>query len=544
MRQGDTVRRWMLIGTLMTLAVTTLWLLPALAWTGGGGRGRTAGIAVESCPSVPTTPYFTIAYGTVQLDGAEAPAGTVVEAMSPRDNVVGCFEVSEPGHYGAMYIYGEDTSASPPIPGMRAGEEVTFHINGVEATASPVLLWYNDRELHQVGLSASLPSPVPDLTIQDMQVAPEVGLNEPIVVTVTIQNQSTSAVDHYFYTDIYVDHIPSGCGDPGWDYIRTNALGAGQSLPLTFTHPGFGQTGPHSFYVQVDSACQVAESNEGNNIDGPLRVKVVEGTPVPPPTADFTASPRSGPAPLAVQFTDLSAGRINTRLWAFGDGTSSPLQNPSHLYLAADTYTVTLAVSGPGGTDALTRTHYITTYTAVQAGFTAWPTAGLAPLTVVFTNTCTGDYTSSLWDFGDGVTSTLESPPHVYTAAAIYTVTLTASGLGGTDTLVRTNYISVYAPVQADFTAWPRSGVAPLVVAFTNLSSGDYATSLWDFGDGVTSTLTSPTHTYELVDVYSATLTVSGPGGRDTETKAAYITVREKYRVYLPLVLRQFAGTP
>ena len=44
--------------------------------------------------------------------------------------------------------------------------------------------------------------------------------------------------------------------------------------------------------------------------------------------------------------------------------------------------------------------------------FTTWPTSGVVPLTVAFTNTFSGDYTSSLWDFGDEVTSTLESPTH------------------------------------------------------------------------------------------------------------------------------------
>jgi uncharacterized repeat protein (TIGR01451 family) len=100
--------------------------------------------------------------------------------------------------------------------------------------------------------------------------------------------------------------------------------------------------------------------------------------------------------------------------------------------------------------------------------------------------------------------------------------------------------VAVYAPVVANFTGWPTSGVAPLTVVFTNTSSGDYTTSLWDFGDGITSTLESPTHTYTAAGVYTVTLTVSGPGGSDTEAKAEYISV--KYTVYLPLVLSEAEG--
>jgi hypothetical protein len=106
------------------------------------------------CSPVPNTPLFTITYGIVTLNDADAPVGTVVEARSPRDDVVGCFVVSEAGNYGAMYVYGEDISVSPPVPGMRSGETVAFYVNGAEATASPDLVWSNDRDLHQIGLSA------------------------------------------------------------------------------------------------------------------------------------------------------------------------------------------------------------------------------------------------------------------------------------------------------------------------------------------------------------------------------------------------------
>ncbi|MBU0490219.1 MAG: PKD domain-containing protein [Chloroflexi bacterium] len=110
--------------------------------------------ATGACPAVQNTPFFTIVYGEVTVNGAPAPAGTVVEARSPRVHTVGCCVVSEVGYYGAMYVYGEDNSVSPPIPGMRSGETIAFYVNGAAATASPPRTWVNDRDLHLVNLSA------------------------------------------------------------------------------------------------------------------------------------------------------------------------------------------------------------------------------------------------------------------------------------------------------------------------------------------------------------------------------------------------------
>ena len=127
--------------------------------------------------------------------------------------------------------------------------------------------------------------------------------------------------------------------------------------------------------------------------------------------ADFVASPPSGAVPLAVQFTNLSSGDYDTSLWNFGDGVTNTLENPSHTYVAVGVYTVSLSVSGLGGSDQLTRTHYITVSEAPpQADFMASPLAGQPPLTVTFTDTSTGTISAWLWEFGDGQTSSSQNP--------------------------------------------------------------------------------------------------------------------------------------
>jgi PKD repeat protein len=89
-------------------------------------------------------------------------------------------------------------------------------------------------------------------------------------------------------------------------------------------------------------------------------------------------------------------------------------------------------------------------YTPLRAGFMASPVRGRAPLTVTFTNTSVGLYTDSLWDFGDGFTSTHTNPTHTYTLTGTYSVTLTVIDADGamapprdSSTLVRSNYITV-----------------------------------------------------------------------------------------------------
>src|SRR5262245_58632809 len=80
----------------------------------------------------------------------------------------------------------------------------------------------------------------------------------------------------------------------------------------------------------------------------------------PTPVADFSATPTTGPMPLAVQFSDASTGSLSTWAWDFGDGATSSAQNPQHTYSTAGSYTVSLTVSGAGGSNSTTKSNFIT----------------------------------------------------------------------------------------------------------------------------------------------------------------------------------------
>ncbi len=164
-------------------------------------------------------------------------------------------------------------------------------------------------------------------------------------------------------------------------------------------------------------------------------------------TANFSGTPTSGCAPVTVQFTDLSTGPVISWDWDFGDGTPhSSLQNPSHQYLSAGTYSVSLKASSDSCFDVETKASYVTVSTIPVANFQGSPTSGGSPLTVNFTDLSSNNPTAWDWDFGDGTLhSSLKNPSHTYSTPGDYTVTLIASNSCGSDSEVKANYIHVTA---------------------------------------------------------------------------------------------------
>jgi uncharacterized repeat protein (TIGR01451 family) len=369
----------------------------------------------------------------------------------------------------------------------------------------------------------------------------------------------------------------------------------------------------------------VFASNGGNSTNS------VIGSGAIVPFANFTGTPTTGIVSLAVTFTDTSTGTITNRSWTFGDGGTTNTLNTTvaYTYNSAGTDTVTLVVSGPLGVSTNSRLNYIVVtngpphlvvspgnhdfgtqalgqsitqnfsvvnsgiqtltgsatvsgvpfalisgspYTlnsgqtglvsvsfspgtvgaftgsvvfasnggastnaltgsgasAPIAGFTGSPTNGAATLVVTFTDASSGTVTGRAWSFGDGATSAVISPSHSYTTAGVFSVSLTVLGPLGSNTLPRANYITVtnvFAAPVAAFTASPLSGAAPLLVSFTDASTGTITNHSWVFGDGNTSIATSPSHTYSNAGVYPVSLTVLGPGGSSSTNRPGLITV-------------------
>ena len=156
---------------------------------------------------------------------------------------------------------------------------------------------------------------------------------------------------------------------------------------------------------------------------------------------------------------------------------------------------------------------------AVSASAQAYPSSGTGPLTVNFTGSAEGGESpySYRWDFGDGQTSTLQSPAHTYAGAGSYRAALTVTDDGGAQDIssVPITVAAATLPLVASVAGSPTSGTAPMPVSFAGSAEGGelpYSYS-WNFGDGQTSTLQSPVHTYADAGSYGATLTVTDSSG-------------------------------
>ncbi len=132
------------------------------------------------------------------------------------------------------------------------------------------------------------------------------------------------------------------------------------------------------------------------------------------------------------------------------------------------------------------------------------------------------------WDFGDEYTSTAPNPQHTYITPGVYSVSLTVSDGSLSDTKVLENCITVLeTPPTANFSSLVTSGFAPFQTVFKNESTGNISSLLWDFGDGQSSTLENPYHTYQDTGTYTVQLIASNAAGADTSIKVDYISVSQ-----------------
>ena len=231
------------------------------------------------------------------------------------------------------------------------------------------------------------------------------------------------------------------------------------------------------------------------------------------PTADFTGT--NVCVGSATSFANYSAS-ATSHAWAFGDGNSSSLANPSHTYKAAGTYVVTLTSSNANGCSDQ-KSVSVVVYADPTADFST--ANGCVNTSISFSNSSsTGAY---IWDFGDGYASTAANPSHTYKTAGSYTVSLKVSNSFGCKSEVMQS-ITIYAAPTAGFN--DAQGCAQKGVSFTNTSSGasGYA---WSFGDNGTSASANPSHTYTTAGTYSVKLTASNTNGcASTITKSVTIS--------------------
>ena len=259
------------------------------------------------------------------------------------------------------------------------------------------------------------------------------------------------------------------------------------------------------------------------------------------PTATGTATPTATDIGLVVDFTcDATLGTSPfTYEWDFGDGTATnTLQNPSHAYAAAGSYTVTVTA-----TDAV----------GEQAGWTTIITVNALPSLVAMASPTTIDATQSVsysctptngtppytyaWEFGDGGTSDLQNPSHAYSTPGSYSANLTLTDAVG-ESASWTVIITVNSLLSVTGAATPSVIDSGQNVSFTCTPSGGTMpyTYAWDFGDGSTSTAQSPDHVFTRGGTYTVTVTVTDAANMSAEWTAV-ITVNSSFPLTTALLL-------
>ena len=161
---------------------------------------------------------------------------------------------------------------------------------------------------------------------------------------------------------------------------------------------------------------------------------------------------------LAANFTDASTdgdGTINSWSWSFGDGGSSAVQNPSHIYVSGGSYTVTLTVTDNLGRSAGTSriVTVIKPNVLPDANFTFTTSGSTANFTDASTDS-DGSISSRSWNFGDGNSSTLQNPSHAYALGGSYIVTLAVTdNMGATDSFQQVVNITGLPSAPSSLTA-------------------------------------------------------------------------------------------
>lgn len=240
------------------------------------------------------------------------------------------------------------------------------------------------------------------------------------------------------------------------------------------------------------------------------------------PAAQFTPNPDLGCAPLNVNLNNQSTGYNNTYVWNLGNGTNSNQHTPPTMVyqgsMGLDTiYVVNLVATNQCGVSSYTDTVRVLSQPVAYFGTNL--SVGCSPLTVQLSQNSYGAPTSYTWNFGDGNFSVNPTPgSHTFhyngTNDTLYFISLTVSNQCGVDTHVDSVRV-IPNTVQAFFNTNPINGCAPLAVNFTNFSNGATIYN-WDFGDGNTSNLINPSHTYHTGGAYNVMLAANNGCGFDT----------------------------
>jgi len=204
--------------------------------------------------------------------------------------------------------------------------------------------------------------------------------------------------------------------------------------------------------------------------------------------------------------------------WLFGDGDSSLQNSPSHFYDSVGNYNITLEITSPIGCTATSLfENWVRIVPPLEADFAfTYDSCNAEPVDFLDLSQANGNSpTSWQWLFGDGGSSDLQNPTHLFQRAGTQIITLNVA-LGECEGSVTKSLL--YYPVPQELKIAPNGGqfCGATTINFENLSipivDENYAVS-WDFGDGNSSNELNPTHNYENTGIFSVGLEIISPSG-------------------------------
>lgn len=345
--------------------------------------------------------------------------------------------------------------------------------------------------------------------------------------------------------DILVSGIPAGpfCGGDtftvNYDYQHTQALGSTNRFSVVLSNiNGSFSSGTVSIAITATTQNPIgsllATIPYNFTKSSKYRIKVVSSSPAKEsaesdsitinenPGANFTTN-------LATQcfkkhnyvFNNTSTGSGTlTYLWLFSDGDTSTAKNPSKKFSVYGSYTATLTTSGVNYLCKSTKVSSLTLRHSPIAGFAINKSSICRYDTAIFTNTSStpSGSMSYSWNFGDGSNlSTIVNPSHQYSNVNNYKVTLEVANTTNSCRDTIEQFIKVESKPTANFSISTPNRCYKTNISTFNNSSSISPTSplsyLWEFGDGDTSTKTSPVKVFTKFTNFSVKLTAATQGG-------------------------------
>jgi gliding motility-associated-like protein len=465
--------------------------------TSGGAQAITSGLGLDACggfPIVAPGGTFSLKLGNNAVNGIADRIEQTFFVTSANANFMYRYAVvfEDPGHTVAnqpSFVAEMLDSSGVQIPctyySVSAGAGIPGFLNSTGCTGVVYKPWSN--------VSIDLTS--------------YIGQN----VTIKFMTQDCALGGHFAYA-----YIDGSCSN--FNINQNNILCAGSSIQLT-APLGFATY----TWTLPNGTFQLGQTiNTG--LAGVYTLNMTTMTGCPGPTLTYTLieypKPNSNFTPTQITacspnftFTNtstISVGYIASSSWNFGDGFASYVLNTNHNYLSLGNYSVSLiSTSNMGCIDT----------TIIPVSIQPAPIPSFTLNTVCLNNTTTFTNTSSLssgtisnynWQFGDGTSSTLASPTHIYGSSGSFTTSLTVTSIAGcSETFTQVAIINPLPNVALSVT----NNCLGSVTSYTNLStitSGIISQYFWDYNfDGTTDhTTLNGSNTFLTAGNYTTQLTV------------------------------------